>query len=111
MSSRYNTHHRSSRGLGQRLAALRPTRGRFILLGLIAFIFLFVAGRSGFYAQFQLWQEGRRLQKDIEMEQKKKLWLKKEVDNLTHDRQYIEREARKEHGLGEPDEIIVKIRE
>ncbi len=45
------------------------------------------------------------------MEQKKKLWLKKEVDNLTHDRQYIEREARKEHGLGEPDEIIVKIRE
>lgn len=109
--SQKKSYRRSLRGLRQRLASLEMTRGRFYLLGFIVFFFLFVAGRSGFYAQFRLWQEGRRLQREIEVEQKKKIWLKKEIDSLTNDKNRIEQEARKEHGLGEPDEIIIKIRE
>jgi len=95
--------------LRRRLGAIQLTRGRFYLIGFVIFFLAYIAGSSGFLAQMRLWQEGRQLQKAIELEQKKKSWMKKEADSLTNDRNRIKREAQKEHSLGEPDEIIVHV--
>jgi len=95
--------------LRRRLDKIQITRGRFYLIGFVIFFLAYVAGSSGFLTQMRLWQEGRQLQKAIELEKKKKSWMEKEADSLTNDRNRIKREAQKEHSLGEPDEIIVHV--
>lgn len=105
-----NARKRSLSRLSRRLGKIRITKGRFLLIGFVVFFFAYIAGSSGFYAQIRLWQEGRRLQKNIALEQKRKAWMNKEADSLTNDRSRIKREAQKEHSLGEPDEIIVNFR-
>jgi len=96
-------------GFKRRLGKIKVTRGKFYLIGFVILFFGYVAGSSGFVAQIRLWQEGRQLQKAIELEQKKKKWMQKEAESLTNDRNRIKREAQKEHSLGEPDEIIVHV--
>ncbi len=105
MNAKRGTLARLKRHLGK----IKIARGRFYLIGLVILLFGYIAGSSGFVAQIRLWQEGRQLQKAIELEQKKKKWMQKEAESLTNDRNRIKREAQKEHSLGEPDEIIVRV--
>lgn len=105
MNAKRGTLARLKRHLGK----IKIVRGRFYLIGLVILLFGYIAGSSGFVAQIRLWQEGRQLQKAIELEQKKKKWMQKEAESLTNDRNRIKREAQKEHSLGEPDEIIVRV--
>ena len=93
----------------RRLGHIKVTRSRFYLIGFVILFFGYFAGSSGFLAQVRLWQEGRQLKKAIELEKKKKNWMKKEADSLTNDRNRIKRDAQKEHSLGEPDEIIINV--
>jgi cell division protein FtsB len=95
--------------LRRRLGTVKITKGRFYLIGIVILFLGYVAGSSGFVAQIRLWQQGRQLQKDIEIEKKKKEWMKREAESLANDRNRIKREAQKEHSLGEPDEIIVQV--
>lgn len=87
------------------------SKRRFWFLGLLIFFFTFVAGSSGFYAQIRLWREAQSLQKAIDLEKKKKIWLQKEVQSLTNDLTRIEKEARQVHGMGAPDEVIIKVQQ
>lgn len=79
------------------------------LIALVIFFFAFVAGQSGFYTQFRLWRQAVSLRKSIELEKKKRQWLQREAQSLQDDMARIEKEARQEHGMGEADEVIIKV--
>ncbi len=82
----------------------------YIIAGLV-FFYTFVAGGSGFYSQIRLWKQGHDIQKNIELEKKKRKWLNDQADALSKDINRIQMEARKEAGLGKKDEIIIQIQQ
>jgi cell division protein FtsB len=92
-----------------RLRQFSLTKRRFWLIGALVFFLVFIAGRSGFYAQIRLWHESRRLQSAIELEKKKKAWLQREVHSLSTDLARIEKEVRQDYGMGDAGDIIVNI--
>lgn len=106
---RYIRKPKLSERLWRNIPQFNWTKKRFWLIGAVIFVFTFVAGHSGFYAQIRLWHQARTLQKEIELERKKKIWLQHEAQSLKEDMARIEREVRQEHGMGDPDEIIVKV--
>jgi len=100
---------RGGRAWLARLRQFNLTRRRFWLIGALVLFFVFIAGRSGFYAQIRLWHEARRLQNAIELEKKKKAWLQREVQSLSTDLARIEKEVRQDYGMGDAGDIIVNI--
>ena len=80
-------------------------------MGWVMVIFLIgfmMFGESGFFTQFRLWREGRRLRQQIQREKEHIQNLKKEVELLTHDLQYLKEQARKK-GLAAEDEILILL--
>ena len=106
---RYIRKPRLSSYVWQKINQFDWRKKRFWLIGSVIFILTFVAGHSGVYTQLRLWHQGHTLQNAIELERKKKIWLQNEARSLREDLTRIEREVRQEHGMGNPDEIIIKI--
>jgi len=93
-------------------AFLRHARLSRIFLWGVGLILLYaiVGGSSGFYMFYKLWREKKVLQKEIQLQQKKHAYLKKEVAALQkNDPAKIEEVARKEYMMGAKDEIIIKV--
>ncbi len=93
----------------RRISPHKWTKKHVWLIAAVIFFFAFVAGQSGFYAQFRLWRQATSLKKAIELEKKKKQWLQSEAQSLKDDMARIEKEVRQEHGMGKPDEVIIKV--
>jgi cell division protein FtsB len=94
-----------------RLGFLDLNRRKVYILAGLVFFYTFVAGGSGFYSQIRLWKQGHDIQKNIELEKKKRKWLNDQADALSKDMSRIQMEARKESGLGQKDEIMIQIQQ
>jgi len=74
-------------------------------------LYSFIFGKTGFIKLYNLWQEGRHLERQIALEKEYNEFLKNEIDSLSDpiNLSRIELEARK-NGMAAPDEIVIKVR-
>jgi len=79
-------------------------------IGTLILLYSFIAGDTGFYNQVKLVREGKRLEKQIALEEKKNASLKKEVQSLKTDKERLRLEAHK-LGMGAKDEVMIIVNE
>lgn len=77
-----------------------------VIVGLVS---VFTAGNSGFYKLFSLLHRKKQLEKKIEMETIRETILKRQVDSLQSNQQYIEKFVREQHKMGAEDEILYTV--
>jgi len=89
---------------------MRKNKGRLaIFVGLLLLLLLFSTGDSGFYVQAKLLRRQHRLESKINQALMKQAQLRQQIDSLKNDPKALEEYARKELGVGEPDEVIIKF--
>jgi len=83
---------------------------KLLFLSLIIFlvVYLTIFGNNGILKIRQIEQETKRVQQASENLKTENEKLKKEINLLQQDDKYIEKIAREELGMVQPDEIIVK---
>lgn len=85
---------------------------KYLFWGAVIFIFCsFIFGETGFIKLFDLWQEGRQLERKIALAREYNEFLRNEVDSLSEpiNLSRLELEARK-IGMAAPDEIVIRVR-
>lgn len=89
-----------------------PRLAVILLLGgtaLVALMGLAVWGDGGFQTLWHTQREVAALSLDLEAIEQENAGLRKEIDRLRHDTDYIERIAREELGLVRDNEIVVEF--
>ncbi len=78
---------------------------------ILTIVYSFVFGNTGFIKLYRLWNESKRLEKEITVAQKQNEFLKQEVEQLSdpNDLSRIELEARK-LGMAAKDEVVIMVR-
>ena len=74
------------------------------------FVFSFVAGNTGFYAQIRLFIDGQNLEKEIQQANHDNKILEENVDSLRNDKNSMRGPSYK-NGFAAEDEIIIEIEE